>query len=233
MRVHEVIDSIDSHTKAVDRTDGALTAALQRRQDAAVTGSGTGGAEGGVVVLVTDPREPTEGNGWQVLDERLSEIEDLTTAVIFVACPAHDLPTGQLIDHVLRNGLQVRDAVPVEHPQYGCAVVVTRCEGMAPISAYLAYRPAIEPGPEALRRVVAEYLIGGLAARAELEHRGKELETLRSRIAALETLARRGAAVESSRSYQVGLAFAALRTSPVSGSLHLPGRLARAGRRDH
>jgi outer membrane murein-binding lipoprotein Lpp len=181
------------------------------------------------------------------LQGALAAVVEGSAAVALIRTGGNHFPVGRFIDAIVSADLQVIAAIPVEEDQVETVLVLTRSEQMAPIWPYLSPDIPLPLDQRGLRRLVAEYVVEGAARRsrdlvhqrevealnAEIAAARDETERMRTRAAAAEEKAARASAsleaVKSSRTYEVGKAFADVRRSPLSGMLALPGRVRRAG----
>ncbi len=229
MRIHEVVGSYSrAGVRTTDATDGRLTVALRLPDGSA---GAVADATEGVVAIA--PESATAA----ALDSALAGVAAGVTVLLFLPCTADSLPVGPVVDSLTRAGLQVTEVAPIEQSAYATVVVATRSDGFAPVTSYLSGREPVALGEDALRRIVGEHLVGGLALRAQLElvtARAAAAELLATRVPELEAdLAASRArldAVVHSRSYGWGRALADVRAKPISGVVHLPGKLRAAGK---
>jgi hypothetical protein len=230
MRIHEVVGSLSTGgVRVVDATQGRLTTALRLPE-----GSAGSVAEVGEGVVVLAPEAATAS----ALDAALVGVAPGVRVLLFLPCTADAVPVGVVVDSLVRAGLQVTEVAPIEQSAYAVAVVAVRADGLVPVTAYLSGRPAVELDDRSVHRVLAEHLVGGLALRAQVESsiaRASAAESaLGNRVPELEAEAAasraRLDAVLGSRSYGWGRAFADVRAKPLSGVLHLPGKLRAAGK---
>ena len=225
MRVVEIVAALDVDPGAVvDATQGALGGGL--RPGTFAEGSVADTAAGGLsLVAASDVTSDALASSLQGIAEGASVLLLLPRAAV-------DLPVGRVVDAVCDAGLQVQAVVPVEHSTHRTAVVVTRSAATAPVYPYLLSRPAVPLDESGVHRVVAEYLVGGLQARAV--DAGADSADTPARVAALEkqlaATRARLAAVEGSRAY-AGRALSDVRSTPVSGLRKLPGAM-RSGSTD-
>lgn len=143
------------------------------------------------------------------------------------------LPVARLVDVLARHRAQAAALVPVADRGNPTALVVELGDSGTSLG-HLASRGVVELDADQRRRRRAELVLGGAVDRARSQAEHGEREALRRRAVAAEAdvarLTAEAAALRASRSYEVGQAFAQVRTAPVSGIVRLPGRLRRAGK---
>jgi hypothetical protein len=166
---------------------------------------------------------------------------------VVVALPMSpvDVPTGRVVDAVVRAGRRVVALAGVSDG--GTALVVERTVPAPGLRALVDGTVAEVDGQAALRLDVEAAVEGALGRERRLlerdrsETQRKRAEAAEARVAALTAeraaltarvadLTRELKALRASRAYEVGLAFRQVREAPVSGLVHLPGRLRRAGK---
>jgi hypothetical protein len=170
----------------------------------------------------------------------LDAAADGARLLVLLPCRTSQLPVGRLVDVLSRHGGQAVAVLPVDDRTHPTAVVVERGEAQ-PSLAWLPTRGLVELDLDQQRRLRAELVVGGAAEHATglvdgaaaVEAR-RRAESAEARAAAAEAdvvrLTAEATALRTSRSYEVGQAFAEVRSAPVSGIVHLPGRLRRAGK---
>ena len=203
MRVFEVVPFVNEGRRVFDATAGHLDGL---RLGEVPTGTAAEAGSGDLAVLVVDEM----GN----LGSNLSGLATGVWAVVFLPTTVFELPVGSIVEALQVSGLQAVDAIPVDDRKYGVAIVVANETGFAPVRSYLAGRPGIVPTESALRRIVAEQVIGGLAARARVSE-DPEAKALREQIAELEgqlaATQKRLNGIVNSRAYGLAKKIAALK----------------------
>jgi hypothetical protein len=174
MRVFEVVPYVNEGRRVFDATEGRLDGL---RLGEVPTGTASDAAPGDLVVLAVDEMG--------ILGSTLSGLATGVWAVVFLPTTVFEIPVGSVVDALQASGLQAVDAIPVDDRTCGVAIVVANETGWAPIRPYLAGRTGVVPTEPALRRIVAEQVIGGLAARARRSE-DPEAQALRERVTELE-----------------------------------------------
>ncbi len=203
MRVFEVVPFVNEGRRIFDATAGHLDGL---RLGEVPAGSAAEAVSGDLVVLVVVD-----------LNDLAPILGGLSTgvwAVAFLPTTVFDLPVGSVVDALANAGLQAVDAIPVDDRKYGVAIVVANETGWAPVRLYLAGRSGIVPTESALRRIVAEQVVGGLAARARRAE-DPETQALAQRVAELEgqlaAVQQRLNGILNSRAYGLAKKIAALK----------------------
>ena len=185
MRVFEVVAAVSTGRTPVDATGGAVDATGgggdSLRLPEGAQGSVGSTPPGGVVLVAPGDVDAAS------LGALLSEVPDGADVVVFLPTTPLTLPVGVVVDAFSASGVQAVDAVPVEHARFGVAVIGTRTDAFAPVGSYLSGRAPIVADDAALKRIVAERGVEGLAARASLADAQKsaaEVETLKAELAA-------------------------------------------------
>ncbi len=177
MRVFEIVAAVSTGRTPVDATGGAVDGL--RLPDGAEGSVGSTPA-GGVVLVAPDEVDAAS------LGALLSEVPDGADVVAFLPVTPLNLPVGVVVEALSASGVQAVDAIPVEHARFGVAVVGARTDGLAPLASYLSGRAPIVPDDGALKRIVAERVIEGLAVRAQLtaaQESASEVEALKVELA--------------------------------------------------
>lgn len=176
MRVFEVVAAVSTGRTPVDATGGAVDGLrLPEGSEGAIAST----PAGGVVLVAPDALEAG------AIAALLAEVPAGADVVAFLPTTPLALPVGAVLEALSSSGVQPVDAVPVEHAEFGVALLGTRTEGFAPVASYLSGRPPITPDETALKRIVAERVVEGLALRARLaaEESTAEVEALRAELA--------------------------------------------------
>jgi hypothetical protein len=167
--------------------------------------------------------------------------------VLTLATAPVDLPTGRVVDAVVRSGRRIVAVVAVEDEGTASAVVLDRAEPTnalrvlpdgvvaevsGPVAARLDAEAALEAALGRERRLVERDESGAQQARARAaEDRVVALEAERAALTKrVADLTRDLKTLRTSRAYGVGQAFGQVRQAPVRGLVRLPGRLLRAGK---
>ena len=205
MRVFEVVPAINDGRRVYDASLGAIEGL--RLGDVAA-GSINEAVSGDLAVLAATAVD-TES-----LTSLLGGVSTGVWAVVFLPTSVFDIPVGPVVEALQQSGVQAVDALPVEDRRYGVAVVVAREDGWAPITPYLSGRKGEVPSEQAIRRVIAERVIGGLSGRtnraadpnvAGLEARVQQLE------GELKTTQKRLNGILDSRAYGLAKKIAAMK----------------------
>lgn len=205
MRVFEVVPAIGDGRRVFDASAGEIDGL---RLGEVAAGSAGEALSGDLVVLAATSVET------QSLTALLKDVGSGVWAVVFIPTTVFEIPVGAVVEALQQSDLQAVDALPVEDRKYGVAIVVAREEGWAPITSYLSGRQGVVPTEQALRRIVAERVIGGVTARtnraadptlAELEARVAQLDR------ELQSTQKRLNGILNSRSYSLAKKIAAMK----------------------
>lgn len=159
MRVFEVVAAVSTGRTPVDATGGAVDGLrLPEGAEGAIGSTPAGG-----VVLVA-PQELDAA----ALTGLLNDVPEGADVVAFLPTTPLELPVAVVIDALSASGVQAVEAVPVEHARFGVALLGVRSEGRAPVASYLSGREPVAADEAALRRIIAERVVEGLALRARL-----------------------------------------------------------------
>jgi len=170
----------------------------------------------------------------------LDAAADGARVLVLLPCRSAQLPVGRIVDVLSGHGGQAVAVVPVDDRTHPTALLVERGT-IAPAVAWFATQGLVDLDLDQQRRLRAELVVGGAAehaaALANREAAGearRRAETAEARAQAAEAdvvrLTAEAVALRTSRSFEVGQAFAEVRTAPVAGIVRLPGRLRRAGK---
>ena len=205
MRAFEVVPAITDGRRVFDASNGAIDGL--RLGDVA-TGSVNDAGAGDLAVLAATAVD-TES-----LASLLGGVGSGVWAVVFLPTSVFDIPVGAVVEALQQSGVQAVDAIPLDDRRYGVAIVVAREDGWAPITPYLSGRKGVVPSDQAIRRVIAERVIGGLSDRtnraadpnvAGLEARVQQLE------GELKTAQKRLNGILDSRAYGLAKKIAAMK----------------------
>lgn len=172
--------------------------------------------------------------------DALDSSVDGARVVALLPCSGDAMPVGRIVDVLARHRGQAVAVVPVDDRTHPTALLLERGDA-APSTAWLPASGLVDLDAGRSARVRAELVVGGAADRGEARAFLAEAQTQRRRAEAAEVrattaeaeVARLTAALQAlrtSRSYEVGQAFAQVRSAPMSGLVQLPGRLRRAGK---
>lgn len=170
----------------------------------------------------------------------LDAAADGARVLVLLPCRASQLPVGRIVGVLSGHGGQAVAVVPVDDRTHPTALLVERGLG-TPAVGWFATQGLVDLDADQQRRLRAELVVGGAAEHAAgLVHRAAAGEARRRADAAearaktaeadVARLTAEAQALRTSRSYEVGQAFAEVRSAPVSGIVRLPGRLRRAGK---
>jgi hypothetical protein len=157
MRAFEIVAAVSEGRPLIDATGGVLGDV--RLADLPVAEVGT--APKGSVVLIAP-------SGMDELAPELARVPLGVDVIAFLPVTPTTLPVGLILDALSTAGAQAVDAVPLEHHTFRVALVAARAEGIAPVASYLSGRPGRVPDEAALKRIIGERVVEGLATRARL-----------------------------------------------------------------
>ena len=172
--------------------------------------------------------------------DALDSSADGARVVVVLPCSVDAMPVGRIVDVLARHRGQAVAVVPVADRTHPTALLIERGD-TAPSTTWLAAGGLVDLDVGRSARHRAELVVGGAAARSEARALYAEAQTQRRRAEAAEvravtaeaeaaSLTNALEALRTSRSFEVGQAFAQIRSAPISGIAHLPQRLRRAGK---
>jgi hypothetical protein len=206
MRVFEIVAAVSEGRTLIDATAGALGDV--RLPDLPATEVAS--APPGSLVLVAP-------SGMGELAPALAQLPMGVDIIAFLPTTPTTLPVGQILEALSAAGAQAMDAVPVEHHTFRVALVAARREGLAPVASYLSGRPARVLDEAALKRIIGERVVEGLAVRARLADStpASETEAVRAELAqvnaALAQVSARLDRILASSSYRLARRIARLK----------------------
>jgi hypothetical protein len=243
MRIVELVDRHAAGTLRVLRTGGTDDLERHLRPTGAdpvdvVAGTAADARPGDLVVDLLGPADHG-GHELAELEQVIAALDHDAALVVLLTGPLYRVPVAGLVGALTLAGLQVVEAAPLEHARVTGAVVARHGSKLLPFAPYLSDRLPVEVDDDAVLRLVNEYQLEGLAARArhqttrrvfdELRAEQERSRALREELdavtASLRQEQKRREALESSRSVRLGLALGRFRHHPVEGAKAVPGAL--------